>query len=233
MAVRPIDAVQVVNDINLHHRPIPVSEFDFGLNYGLNQAMWEITHAPTLTQPPITGDTSDGYHTFNELYHHRAVLFSVICNDRPEVAWKSKRHHDGTMYDGMFIVGIDTPEGQATYHYDIDPYWDMFHVKELELAPEWDGHTPGEAIRRIGTLTQPNESLTWEELKQMAGEPVYIVEPKKSISSAYWVLIDEVDEKSMWCVVGIGSACLNFYKTYGKTWLAYRRPPEGEEKYDA
>ena len=51
MAVRPIDAVQVVNDINLHHRPIPVSEFDFGVNYGLNQAMWEIAHAPTLTQP--------------------------------------------------------------------------------------------------------------------------------------------------------------------------------------
>ena len=116
----------------------------------------------TLTQPPITGDTSDGYHTFNELYHHRAVLFSVICNERPEVAWKSKRHHDGTMYDGMFIVGIDTPEGQATYHYDIDPYWDLFRVKELELAPEWDGHTPGEAIRRIGTLTQPNEPLTCE-----------------------------------------------------------------------
>ena len=25
------------------------------------------------------GDMSDGYHTFNELYHHRAVLFSIIC----------------------------------------------------------------------------------------------------------------------------------------------------------
>ena len=81
-----------------------------------------IERQPTLTQPPITGDTSDGYHTFNELYRHRAILFSVICNERPEVSWKSKRHHDGTMYDGMFIVGIDTPEGQATYHYDINPY---------------------------------------------------------------------------------------------------------------
>lgn len=121
-----------------------------------------LTEAPTLTPPPITGDTSDGYHTFNELYHHRAILFSVICNERPEVAWKSKRHHDGTMYDGMFIVGIDTPEGQATYHYDMDPYWKLFRVKELELAPEWDGHTPDEAIRRIGTLTQPNEPLTCE-----------------------------------------------------------------------
>ena len=51
MAVRPIDAVQVLNDINLHHKPTPVSEFESGFNDGLNQAMWEITHAPTLTQP--------------------------------------------------------------------------------------------------------------------------------------------------------------------------------------
>lgn len=102
--------------------------------------------------PLVTGDTSDGYHTFNELYHHRAVLFSVIVRDHHEVAWKSKEHHDGTMYDGMFIVGIETPEGQATYHYDIDSYWEMFDCKELERAPEWDGHTPDEAIERIATL---------------------------------------------------------------------------------
>ncbi len=103
------------------------------------------------------GEVSDGYHTFNELYHHRAVLFSVICNQHPERAWKSKKHHDGTMYDGMFIVGVETPEGAATYHYDIDPYWDIFHVPEVEYAPEWDGHTPAEAIRRIGTLAEAVE----------------------------------------------------------------------------
>ena len=56
MAVRPIDAVQVLHNINLHHRPTPVSEFEPGFNDGLNQAMWEITNAPTLTQPnePLT-----------------------------------------------------------------------------------------------------------------------------------------------------------------------------------
>lgn len=48
---RMIDAVQVLHNINLHHRPTPVSEFESGFNNGLNQAMWEITHAPTLTQP--------------------------------------------------------------------------------------------------------------------------------------------------------------------------------------
>lgn len=95
---------------------------------------------------------SDGHHTFNELYHHRAVLFSVICSVYRCRCWKSKQHHDGTMYDGMFIVGVDTPKGQATYHYDVDPYWDMFDVKELDRAPEWDGHTPDQAIERIGSL---------------------------------------------------------------------------------
>ena len=100
------------------------------------------------------GKFSDGYHTFDELYHHRAVLFSVICKSNLDKAWKSKKHHDGSMYDGMFIVGIETPDGQATYHYDIDPYWDKYFnlIKEVEYAPEWDGHTPEQAIERISTM---------------------------------------------------------------------------------
>lgn len=115
-----------------------------------------IADEPTIEALPIPdggiGELSDGYHTFNELYHHRAVLFSVICNLFPDKAWKSKLHDTGDMFDGMFIVGIDTAEGQATYHYDIDPYWEMFKVQELPRAPKWDGHTPEEAIRRIGTI---------------------------------------------------------------------------------
>lgn len=95
------------------------------------------------------GDISDGYHTFNELYHHRALLFASVVNTNPEVAWKSKKHSDGTMYDDMFIVGITTPEGDATYHYDIEPYWDMFHCQERSNAPVFDGHTPEIAVERI------------------------------------------------------------------------------------
>ena len=114
----------------------------------INSAI-DLINNPSLL---VTGDTSDGYHTFNELYHHRAVLFSVIVKAFPDQAWKSRKHHDGSMYDGMFIVGIETPNGQASYHYDINPYWDMFQCKELEYAPEWDGHTPAQAIERIGKL---------------------------------------------------------------------------------
>lgn len=112
-----------------------------------------VERQPTVdAEPVITGETSDGYHTFNELYHHRAVLFSVIVKAFEDKAWKARKHHDGTMYDGMFIVGIQTPYGQATYHYDMEPYWDMFCCKEMERAPEWDGHTPAQAIERIGKL---------------------------------------------------------------------------------
>ena len=126
-------------------------------------------------QEAITGETSDGYHTFNELYHHRAVLFSVIVANYKDRAWKSVRHHDGTMYDGMFIVGIDTPDGQATYHYDINPYWDMFDCKVREFAPEWDGHTPAQAIERIGKLkAQEPRVMTDTELEAIRKAPLIL-----------------------------------------------------------
>lgn len=99
-------------------------------------------------------DFSDGHHTFGELYHHRAILSSVVFNMFKAVAWKSKKHDDeenNPMFDDMFIVGIQTSEGQATYHYHLD-YWDLFDVVELEHAPKWDGHTPDEAISRIASL---------------------------------------------------------------------------------
>lgn len=122
------------------------------------EILTEIEYAPTadVVEVPKSGIgyLSDGYHTFNDLYHHRAILFSVICNSMPDKAWKSKLHDTGDMFERMFIVGIETPEGQATYHYDVNPYWDMFKVKELEKAPKWDGHTPIDAINRIAKLVE-------------------------------------------------------------------------------
>lgn len=144
------------------HIAINSQIFDTEYPSELDELERMINEIPSLdVAPVITGETSDGYHMFNELYHHRAVLFSVIVKAFPDRAWKSRKHHDGSMYDGMFIVGIETPDGQATYHYDIDPYWDMFKCKELEYAPEWDGHTPDEAIDRIGKL-EPMRHGRWQ-----------------------------------------------------------------------
>lgn len=93
---------------------------------------------------------SDGYHTFDELYYHRMMLFAVICKAHKERAWKSWQHHDGTMYYDYFIVGITTEQGDYTYHYHKD-HWNKFDVRELERAPEWDGHKPDD-IDRLLTL---------------------------------------------------------------------------------
>ena len=91
---------------------------------------------------------SDSYHTFGELYYHRMVLFSIICNTNKDKAWKSWKHEDGTMFEGMFIVGINTLDGMYSYHYDSE-FWDCFQVKELKFAPEYDGHMPSDIDRLL------------------------------------------------------------------------------------
>ena len=121
---RMIDAVQVLHNINLHHKPTPVSEFESGFNDGLNQAMWEITHAPTLTQPnePLT----------------------------------------------------------------------------LEV-------------------------LATSQLLQMLGEKVEVIRMGE-MCQAEWATVRSFGD----CKTDSGCSCC--HELYGKTWLAYRRPPEGEEK---
>ncbi|MCW6664541.1 hypothetical protein NHG32_02480 [Aerococcaceae bacterium NML191219] len=94
------------------------------------------------------GGLSDGYHTFNELYFHRMILFAVICNLNQDKAWKSKLHADGTMFENYFIVGVETPQGQFTYHYHME-HWNHFDVMEVDYAPEWDGHMPKDVVRLL------------------------------------------------------------------------------------
>lgn len=110
---------------------------------------------------------SDGHHTFDSLYHQRAVLFATIVKQNKSLAWKSKRHHDGELCFNnpkWFIVGVDTPEGQYTYHYHVDEYWDLFDCKVLERAPEWDGHTDKDVGRLLSLGTNPLADITPKEL---------------------------------------------------------------------
>lgn len=99
------------------------------------------------------GDISDGSHTFDELYYHRMILFSIICNTYKDSAWRSWRHSDGSMYKDYFIVGITTPLGDYSYHYHQD-YWNKFdNIKLLDTAPEWDGHRPEDIDRLLSLIS--------------------------------------------------------------------------------
>jgi len=94
------------------------------------------------------GELSDGYHTFDELYFHRMCLFAyVVCQNRHR-AWKSRQHHDGTMFERYFIVGMRTRGGMVSYHYELR-HWDLFKCEELDRAPEFDGHTSDDVCQRL------------------------------------------------------------------------------------
>lgn len=90
---------------------------------------------------------SDEYHSFHELYEQRLYLTVLAFNSNPLKAWKSKQHDDGSMFPGYFIVGITTDLGDFTYHYKLEA-WDLFKIKEIIAAPEWDGHTAAD-VRRL------------------------------------------------------------------------------------
>lgn len=106
------------------------------------------------------GAISDGSHTFDELYYHRMILFSIVCDMYVDSAWKSWKHADGSMYPDYFIVGITTPQGDYSYHYHKKD-WDKFNVDEIERAPEWDGHKPEDIERLYSLMGSPGKLDPW------------------------------------------------------------------------
>ena len=83
-----------------------------------------------------------------------------------------------------------------------------------------------QAISNMPTLTPPNEPLTWNELGNMVEKPVYIVELEDGESC--WVLVHTVDDIKALFVSAFDQYDYRNRELYGQTWLAYRRPPEGE-----
>jgi hypothetical protein len=110
-------------------------------------------------------DVTDGYHTMHELYEHRMALnialFDYMYQAYKRVEFnvggkelkvmKSKLHHDGTMFDGYFIVMAITLHGQISYHYHLK-HWDKFEIPEVEGTPPYDGHTSNDVIERLMKL---------------------------------------------------------------------------------
>lgn len=105
---------------------------------------------------------SDGYHTFGELYEHRLALYIALCrllNQKYNLqidgqgVWRSKAHSDGTVWDGWFILGISTIKGQQiTYHLPMEKWGQTEFAATLDKAPEFDGHTPDDALSRLSSL---------------------------------------------------------------------------------
>lgn len=96
---------------------------------------------------------SDGFHTIDELYEHRIVLFIALCRFYNE-AWASLKHADGSSFEGWFIMGIGKEKGkQISYHLPLRFWGECKEIAEvLGNAPEWDGHTSDDVLKRIAEL---------------------------------------------------------------------------------
>lgn len=106
------------------------------------------------------GDISDGYHTFNELYEHRCMLYILLAKaiealtpHSKDIVWRSKTHSDGSRWDGWFLLGINKEPGkQITYHLPIALWDDCRFAEELAQAPPFDGHTPKDVLKRLSKI---------------------------------------------------------------------------------
>jgi len=101
--------------------------------------------------PCDPGDVSDGFHTFNELYEHRQLLFICLMRSNTDISWRAKLHGDGSCFDGWFVAGMHLPTGDITYHIK-DENWvllDDCGIETTNKCPEWDGHSSYDVVHRL------------------------------------------------------------------------------------
>ena len=114
-------------------------------------------------QIKITEDTSDGYHTFKELYEFRKVYNAALFNEwaikEEYFVHKSWKHNDGELCfgGGWFIIVALLPSGQISNHYEAKD-WDLFKILERpEAMFEFDGHTAQDVLNRINQTYNQNK----------------------------------------------------------------------------
>lgn len=129
------------------------------------------------------------------------ILTLALMRQNKDKAWKSKQHHDGTMFEDSFICGIDTPKGQYSYHYDLE-HWDLFDVKELDKAPEYDGHKPEDVTRLL--------SLEEEQVTEKLGVLLVDVPEPKYYKYSY---IELNEDRNSFCIESVDSA--SFVSQFG------------------
>jgi len=113
---------------------------------------------------PLKSQISDGYHTFNELYDHRIELWITLCRmfvihingtGIYRSVWRTRLHSDGSYMEGWFVLGLGENGyygPQITYHLPMSRWDDCKFATTLDKAPDWDGHTSEDVLKRLKKL---------------------------------------------------------------------------------
>jgi len=109
-----------------------------------------------LNSSAINDQTSDGYHTFDERYEHRNLLFINLCrmwiDEHSCGAWWN-RNGD---YEGYFCLYFEPHyrRGQISYYLPDKYLGSMAPIpgERCEIPyqeREWDGHTSKDVLDRL------------------------------------------------------------------------------------
>lgn len=108
----------------------------------------------SITIPLNIEDTrrvSDGYHTFEELYQHRILLYLnlTLLALRLSPTWDARwKPH----YPGWPVLFLKTPAGQISYHFE-EKYLPFIEDRiERDDNYQWDGHTSDDVLARLMEL---------------------------------------------------------------------------------
>ena len=93
----------------------------------------------------VNNDISDGYHTFDELYNHRVILYLALIKNTNYPCFIKEDH-----YPGWDAVYLELPTGQISYHLPFQ-YRDVLIGRANKVGEEylWDGHTSEVVLSRI------------------------------------------------------------------------------------
>jgi hypothetical protein len=114
----------------------------------------------------VNGDISDGYHTFDELYEHRCLLFLLFVTgqDLMGAAYAVLEH-----YEGWDLITYDSPEGQISYHVSTK-YRHLWSGTLMEIPIErhkFDGHTPTDVVMRMMGILADRRSEALQEAEEI------------------------------------------------------------------
>lgn len=123
-------------------------------------------------------------------------------------------------------IFIAFQDGEAVLDSQLRPRMYKSREQFEKSFPAWrDGKA--ELVEYAPTLTPPNEALTLEELREMDGEPVYVVPANEYSELGKWCVISNGDSDDYSCALVPGVEYWSWkFEDYGEQWIAYRRPKE-------
>ena len=95
-------------------------------------------------------EVSDGFHTFEELYEHRILLFIALCTTIPDKCfWMNDKN-------GWLIVFLELPTGQISYHMPDKYSWMLKNFTCIGKSI-WDQHQKHHVVARLANFIEDSQ----------------------------------------------------------------------------